>query len=119
MNPLNGIVNPSELRATLFPQTSRYHGVEILKHKTPDGREVAYLARRIVPQQSRFETLREHAVSEGDRPDNLAAHYLGDPEQFWRLADANNDLNPFELTAEINRRIRITLPEGVPGVPYA
>ncbi len=119
MNPLNAIVNPSELRATLFPQASRYHGVEILKHKTADGREVAYLARRIVPQQARFETLREHAVSEGDRPDNLAAHYLGDPEQFWRLADANNDLNPFDLTAEIGRNIRITLPEGVPGVPYA
>jgi hypothetical protein len=119
MNSLNAIINPSDLRATLFPQTSRYHAVEILKHTTADGREVAYLARRLLPQQDRFETLQEHVVSEGDRPDNIAAQFLGDPEQFWRLADANNDLNPFDLTAEIGRRIRITLPEGVPGVPYA
>lgn len=119
MNPLNSIITPTDQRATLFPQTSRYHGLEILKRTTADGREVAYLARRFVPQQSRFETLREHEVMQGDRPDNVAAHYIGDPEQFWRLADANNGLNPFDLTAEVGRRIRITLPEGVPGVPYA
>ena len=119
MSPLDLILAPGDLRTTLFPQTSRYHGVEVLKYKTADGREIAYLNRRLVPQQSRFETLREHAVSEGDRPDNLAAHYLGDPEQFWRLADANNDLNPFDLTQEVGRKVRITLPDGVAGAPYA
>lgn len=119
MNPLTSLLGPTDIRTTSFPQSSRYHGVEILKHVMPDGREVAYVARRFVPQQDRFETLRHHEVSEGDRPDNLAAHYIGDPEQFWRLADANNDLNPFNLTAEIGRRIRITLPEGIPGMPHA
>lgn len=119
INQLTSLLAPTDLRATLFPQSSRYHGVEILKHTLPDGREVSYVARRFVPQQDRFETLRQHAVSEGDRPDNVAAHYIGDPEQFWRLADANNDLNPFDLTAEIGRHIRITLPEGIPGMPNA
>jgi len=117
MNPFPLLILPTDLSATLFASTSRYHGLEILRHKLPDGREVAYVARRFVPQQDRFETLRQHMVSEGDRPDNLAAHYLGDPEQFWRLADANNDLNPFDLTAEVGRQIRITLPEGIPGMP--
>ncbi len=119
MNPFNAFSLPTDLRATAFAQNSRYSGLEILKQKLPDGREVAYVARRFVPQPERFETLREHAVSEGDRPDNLAAHYMGDPEQFWRLADANNVLNPLEMTSEIGRHIRITLPEGIPGMPHA
>ena len=108
---------PSDLEETLFPESSRYHGVEVKTFKRADGREVAYLARRFVPQQERFETIQEHIVTEGDRIDNLAAQYLSDPEQFWRICDANNELNPQELTAEIGRRIRITLPEGVSGIP--
>ncbi len=119
MNPFNVMTLPTDLRATAFAQSSRYSGLEILKQTLPDGRQVAYVARRFVPQPERFETLREHAVGEGDRPDNLAAHYIGDPEQFWRLADANNVLNPFELTETIGRNIRITLPEGIPGMPNA
>lgn len=107
----------ADLRSTTFAPTSRYHGLEILTYTQPDGREVAYVSRRFVPQPSRFETLREYSVTAGDRPDNIAATYIGDPEQFWRLADANAVLNPFELTSEAGRKIRITLPEGIPGAP--
>lgn len=118
MNPFSALTLPTDLRATAFAQTSRYSGLEILKQTMSDGRQVAYVTRRFVPQPDRFATLREHAISEGDRPDNLAAQYIGDAEQFWRLADANNVLNPFELTEDIGRHIRITLPEGIPGMPY-
>jgi hypothetical protein len=52
---------------------------------------------------------------QGDRLDNLTAKYLGDPEQFWRLCDANNALQPEELTDTVGRRVRITMPEGIPG----
>jgi hypothetical protein len=114
-NPLSAAV-PS-LTATLFPQTSRYFGLEVKKLTIGKDREVAYLSRRFVPAPDRFEQLTEHTVSEKERPDILAATYLGDPEQFWRLADANYDLNPFELTATVNRRLRITLPEGVSAPP--
>jgi hypothetical protein len=61
-------------------------------------------------------------VTEGDRLDNITAHYLGDPEQFWRVADANNAMNPTDLVKQpenINRKLRITLPEGIPGIPNA
>ena len=108
---------PPELSTTLFPPTSRYHGLGVQKLTRPNGAQVAYVARRFVPHPERFETLQEHLVVEGDRPDNLAAQYLSDPEQFWHLADANYDLNPFELTETINRRLRITLPEGIPAMP--
>ena len=56
-----------------------------------------------------------HAVIEADRTDNLAAHYLGDPELYWRLCDANNAMLPEELTDTVGRKLRIVLPEGVPG----
>ncbi|MFZ1707308.1 MAG: LysM domain-containing protein, partial [Anaerolineae bacterium] len=63
--------------------------------------------------------LQEHTVAEGERPDLIAAAYLGDPEQFWRLCDANGVMRPEELTEEVGRRLRITLPEGIPGLPDA
>ena len=54
-------------------------------------------------------------MTQGDRLDNITAQYLGDPEQFWRICDANNVLAPNELTDTLGRIIRITLPEGIPG----
>ena len=35
------------------------------------------------------------------------------------MCDANDAMNPAELTEEIGRRLKITLPEGVPGVRNA
>lgn len=113
----NPLLNPTALEATLFPATSRYHGLGIRTFTTDDGKEIKYLARRFVPDPQRFETLRVHSVVQGDRLDNVTASYLGDPEQFWRIADANYAMNPHELTATAGRPIRITLPEGIPGVP--
>ena len=102
-----------------FPVTSRYHGLEIAKFQTKDGKTLVYVPRRFLPSPERFELLQEHTVTQGDRLDNLAAQYLGDPEQFWRICDSNNVLRPDELTEVIGCRIRITLPEGVPGVQHA
>jgi hypothetical protein len=101
----------------LFPANSRYQNVETAKLMRPDGTEVAYLERRFVPQPESFALLQEHVVVEGDRLDNITARYLGDPEQFWRVCDANRAMRPDELTEQIGRRLRITLPEGIPGAP--
>jgi hypothetical protein len=101
-----------------FPPNSRYYGGETLTIELPDGRKVVYLRRRFVPAPERFALLQEHLVTEGERLDNITAQYLGDPEQFWRICDANAVLRPEELE-EIGRRIRITLPEGMPGLPNA
>jgi hypothetical protein len=51
--------------------------------------------------------------------DNISARApeIGDPELFWRICDANRALRPEALTEEIGRRLRITMPEGIPGVP--
>jgi hypothetical protein len=101
----------------LFPPTSRYHNFETATLNTADGWEIVYLKRRFVPGPDNFTLLQEHLVVEGDRLDNITAHYLNDPLQFWRVCDANAAMNPPDLTAEIGRRLRITLPEGIPEIP--
>ncbi len=101
-----------------FQPTSRYYSIETTTYETHDGRILRYLRRRFLPPLDRFTLVQEHLVTEGDRLDNVTAKYLGDPEAFWRLCDANPILEPEELE-EINRRIRITLPEGIPGTPNA
>ncbi|HUR35913.1 MAG TPA: hypothetical protein VM032_19050 [Vicinamibacterales bacterium] len=97
-----------------FPANSRYAATPVGSRLLPDGREVAYLRRRFVPSPENFALLQEHFVVEGDRLDVLTARYIGDPEQFWRVCDANPVLHPEELTAAAGTVIRITLPEGVP-----
>jgi hypothetical protein len=102
-----------------FPPTSRYYGIETAALPMPDGRTIIYLRRRFLPSASRFALLQEHVVVQGDRLDNVTARYLGDPEAFWRVADANAAMRPEELTERVGRRLRITLPEGIPGAPDA
>ena len=103
----------------LFPPTSRYQNIGTAMLEASDGKTVIYLKRRFVPPPERFALLQEHVVVQGDRLDNITARYLGDPEQFWRVCDANGAMRPDELTEEIGRRLRVTLPEGIPGVPNA
>lgn len=98
-----------------FPQNSRYYGTGVSAFTAPDGRVIVYLRRRFLPRADSFTLLQEHTVTEGDRQDNIAAKYLGDPEVSWRLCDANNAMNPVELTGTVGRSLRITLPEGIPG----
>lgn len=102
-----------------FPSTSRYYNIQTATLETKDGRTLIYIRRRFVPPPERFSLLQEHVVVQGDRLDNITARYLGDPEQFWRVCDSNRAMRPDELTETIGRRLRITLPEGIPGVPNA
>jgi hypothetical protein len=103
----------------LFPPTSRYFSVATTTREESDGRMLVYLRRRFVPPPERFALIQEHVVKEGERLDNITAQYLDDPEQFWRICDANRAMRPDELTETIGRRLRITLPEGIPGTPDA
>jgi len=103
----------------MFTTTSRYYSIPTAEIERQDGAKIAYVRRRFVPPPERFSLLLEHPVAEGDRLDNITAQYLGDSEQFWRVADANGAIAPEELTDTVGRRLRLTLPEGVPGVPNA
>ena len=97
-----------------FPANSRYAATDTARYTRADGTDVVYLRRRFVPSPENFALLQEHFVVEGDRLDVLTARYIGDPEQFWRICDANPVLRPDELTDTAGAVIRITLPLGVP-----
>jgi hypothetical protein len=102
-----------------FPPTSRYYGIDVAELTAGDGRVTPYLRRRFVPPAERFALLQEHVVVQGERLDQITAQHLGDPEAFWRVADANNAMRPAALTEVPNRRLCITLPEGIPAPPNA
>ena len=114
-DPLQNILNPQGLSRTAFSQTSRYYGIETASFEKENGETVVYLKRRFVPPADRFALLQEHTFTEGERLDNITHQYLGDPEQFWQLCDSNNAIDPDELTKTVGRKIKITLPEGIPG----
>ncbi len=103
----------------MFSINSRYYGIATATLETAGGETINYVRRRFVPPPENFALLLEHVVSEGERLDNITAQYLGDPEQFWRVCDANGAIRPEELVETVGRRIRITLPEGIPGTANA
>jgi len=103
------------MKSDKFPPASRYANIDVATLETTGGKKIAYLRRRFVPPPESFSLLQEHTVTQGERLDNIAAAYLGDPEQFWQIADANNAIAPEELTDDTGRKLRITLPAGVPG----
>ncbi|CAL9325464.1 hypothetical protein ABZ568_36515 [Streptomyces olindensis] len=96
-----------------YPRTSRYHDAEIGIHRRPDGTEVRYTKRRLLPPLDEQET-QGHTVGAGERPDLLAQRYFGDPGQWWQIADANPVLDPRELTDEAGRVIGIPSAGGFP-----
>ncbi|HZM83333.1 MAG TPA: hypothetical protein VFC19_47065 [Candidatus Limnocylindrales bacterium] len=130
IDPLQALIAAGAVPANTFPPNSRYASTPILAHdpglrdggsvggvSNGDGRPaIPYLGRRLVPQPDSLASLGEHSVAGGDRLDNLAAAYLGDPELWWRIADANLAAHPDELTATVGRRLRIAAQAGMPGV---
>jgi hypothetical protein len=115
IDPVQALLAQTSLPRNLFTATSRYYGLDTAVLTTPDGTTIIYLRRRFLPSPDRFQLVQEHAVKQRERLDNIAAAFLGDPELFWRLADANGAMRPEELVETVGRRLRITLPEGITG----
>jgi hypothetical protein len=114
-DPVQAMLAQTALQRTLFSATSRYYGLDTETLTAPDGRAIIYIVRRFVPPADGFQLLQLHTVTQGDRLDNVTARYLGDPELFWRVADANSAMCPEELVEKIGRKLRITLPQGITG----
>jgi hypothetical protein len=118
-DPLQALLNAGVLNSSSFPPNSRYYGVAVTTLEQKNQEPIAYLKRRFVPPPENFSVMQEHTVVQGDRIDNLAAQYLGDPELYWRLCDANRAVCPGELTATPGTTLAVTLPENVPGASDA
>lgn len=95
----------------MFDHTSRYYTLQTATYDFSDGRRVSYKRRRFLPQGESLPLLTELMVSSGDRLDLLAAKTLGDPLQFWRIADANNSLHPQQLISEPGSVLRVPVPQ--------
>jgi len=95
----------------MFDHTSCYYDLETAQHEMPDGQAIAYKRRRFTPQGKDLPVMKEVTVVEGDRLDLITYNNLGDPEQFWQVCDANDTLNPTELTDEIGQKVRIPIPQ--------
>ncbi len=99
----------------MFDSTSRYYKLEVATLKTIDSEgstvEIRYVRRRFIPSNEGATVLVKHRVNQGERLDNIAARYLSDPRQFWLICDANDVLQPDELTDTIGNTIEITMPQ--------
>jgi hypothetical protein len=95
----------------MFDPNSRYAHLEQVIYTAPDGRQTVHIRRRILPQGERIPELQVVYVSQGDRLDLITR--TGRSAAFWQVCDANNAMNPFDLTAEseIGREVKIPVPQ--------
>lgn len=98
----------------MFDSTSRYYSIETATYTTSDGEDVTYVRRRFLPKAEDMQALLVATVTDEDRLDLITARTLGAPGQFWRIADANNAMNPFDLTDEPGRELDVPAPQMQP-----
>ena len=79
----------------MFARTSRYWQLPTATYVNRDGQAFPYVLLRQFP--AAVATGQAYSVRDGDRLDLLAYRLFGDPEQFWRLCDANGGLRPEDL----------------------
>ena len=115
--PLAAMVNLGVVPQVTFPTDSRYYGFSVQQYTAPDGQVVPYLARRIVSQPGapNYATINQVTVQQGDRLDQIAAKYLGDPLMAWLICDANGAMKPYDLVKTPGTVLNITTPQGIPG----
>ena len=90
----------------MFAPGSRYEQVAEAVYVDRQGRQLPYKLLRAFPPEA--STRQFHDVADHERLDLIAYRFFGDPEQFWRICDANRTLRPDELEVA-GRRIRIPL----------
>jgi len=87
----------------VFHATSRYSKVPQTVVTTGAGREVQVVTLRRLPHSSG-----EAVVVQGnDRLDVMACQRLDDATRFWRIADANSELEANTLLREAGRVIEV------------
>jgi hypothetical protein len=90
-------------------QTGRYRSVGTTTDVDAAGRRVACLRRRFRPA-TMGAPITEVIVTEGARLDLMAMRWLGDATAFWQIADANQAMDPAELTEQPGRTLVIRQP---------
>jgi hypothetical protein len=78
----------------MFASTSRYASVADAVYTDANGRQFSFKVLRLTPTAP---ALLVHGVVQQDRLDLLSATFYTDPEQFWRICDANFAMRPDDL----------------------
>ena len=92
----------------MFGRSSRYFALDNALYQDQDGgHRILYKQRRFLPQGATLPLLSVVPTQPGDRLDLIAARTIGVADQFWRICDANNAMNPFDLLDENDGTLRI------------
>ncbi len=91
----------------MFSANSRYASLPQLQYQAPGQSPIAYVSRRFLPQAQTLPQLTETVVGQEDRLDLIAYRTLGQAELSWSVCDANDAMDPFALTAQAGRALRI------------
>ncbi len=94
----------------MFDSKSRYYNLETITFTAGDNRIIAYKRRRFLPKGSALQLLTETMVEQSDRLDLVANRTIGDPEQFWRVCDANDAMDPDHLISEAGKKLKVPVP---------
>jgi len=116
--PLQALFGSAAFSSGPFDPTSRYNGIPLATRQTPSG-PIVYVTRRFLPAYAGPAALQTHTVVQGERLDTIAARYLGDPTQFWRVCDANDTLRPADLSAAPGTALNIPVARGIVGAQSA
>ena len=92
----------------MFDHDSRYAKAPVKTLTNDQGREVAYVGRRIIPEAARI--IAQTPVQDGDRIDLVANRAYADARQSWRVMDANPDPDPLTLADTPGRRLNLSQP---------
>ena len=78
----------------MIDKSSRYAKTGTYAAKDASGEVIEALELRAIPKTS---GVFYHTPVEGERLDHLAHRYLRDPAKFWKICDASDVLDPFDV----------------------
>jgi hypothetical protein len=96
--------------ASVSDTSSRYSNVGTAIWTSGSGEQILYRQRRFLPISGSLPVLTEVTVQDGQRLDQIAAASLGSAPQWWRIADANEAMDPYALTERAGVTLIIPVP---------
>lgn len=78
----------------MIDKRSRYARAGTVAVPGPDGRDRILIELREVPATG---GILRHPPEPGERLDHLAQRFYRDPRRFWRICDASDELDPFDV----------------------